>query len=263
MDIHTLITARFLVVANSGPVWRVSAPALPTLSRNAIAINAEGEFAPPDDWREARNLRNFEALIARNSETFRNRLEEIVEQHEATIDKCAGYIRQPEFAILLAFGGSGVYDFFVRDHRFGTPPRGKQFRSNLRGPWIKKVGHRKIHRPDNAVLAANRSINRFQSTGADVSSLIQERDRRAQMIREGLDWRENGGRIIRGGALKDPTAKGSRPGRKIVIDMLAQEAAAKELGRRATEVEIKDPVKLAEQMSLLMESGEDDKGVTE
>jgi hypothetical protein len=214
MDIKTLIVARFLVEPGPSLLWRVTPQSLPILQELDIPINTNGEFAPPDEWVTARNLARFGSLISQNRIAFSTYLAKIIERAPNTLNRCTKSLNKDEYSLILGFAGQEVYDFFVHDHRFGPPPRGKRYRSNLRGAWTEKSGIYKISRPDNALLALRRSIVYYTALGADVSELEKEYARRGAAIAAGRSWREGMPGKARGGIIQDPNRPKGRPGRK-------------------------------------------------
>jgi hypothetical protein len=187
---------------------------LPILQAQNIPINVKGEFAPPDEWVTARDLANYGHLISANQAAFSSYMAAMIEKAPETLEKCTVRLTLSEYALLLGFAGQDVYDFFVRDHRFGPPPRGRKYRSNVRGEWVEKSGNLKIHRPDNALLALRRRIEYYTDMGADVADLKAEYLRREKAIAEGRPWTDGMPGLVRGGAIQTPDRPKGRPGKK-------------------------------------------------
>jgi hypothetical protein len=185
--LRRLITGRFMCRPDGENTWIVSPLAWEYVAQTGVSIDPVTGRMPVDpEWVSYRRLDNWEWLIASNSELFEEFLTDLIHEASPTLEKFTGHLSAEEYRILLRYAGRGVYDFFVFDHRFGPPPRGREFRSNLRGEWQVKP-HRT--RPDNALSALRRRIDRLEARGEDATADREELARREALVRAGEDWR--------------------------------------------------------------------------
>jgi hypothetical protein len=182
-QILLLIVSRFLCRRNNDLTWTVSPKAAKWLIDRGISVSNSMLVAHDDEMASMRDLRNHEVLIHSRHDYFAEVMRDLVTDLPKEVDNFTSLIRPDEYRILLVYGGREVYDFFVRDHRFGPPPRGKMYRSNLRGDWRRPP----TPRPDNALLRLRKKIDRLKSYGADVHELEAELQRRKDCIARGED----------------------------------------------------------------------------
>jgi len=185
--VRRLLVGRFMCRADGDNTIQVSPLAWDYLIGMGLLVDPiGGRMAVDPEWASYRRLDNWEWLIARNRELFSDRLVDMINDVSKTVEEYTVGLSADEYRILLNYGGRDVYDFFVFDHRFGAPPRGREYRSNLRKPWHE--GPRR-GRPDNGLLALRRRIDRRMDRGEDVSDDLVELLRRRGLIERGLDWR--------------------------------------------------------------------------
>lgn len=177
--------ARFLCVRNNDLTWKVSPKAVVWAQQLGAVVTDRFVFAPSDEWLKYKDLRRCEDMIHFNRDYFALAMRGLLESVPEEVDRYTIRLVPDEYRILLVYAGQGVYDFFVRDHRFGAPPRGKVFRSNVRGTWSSPNAGRK--RPDMAIFHLDRKIKNFMAMGADVAELLKERARRLEAIAAGED----------------------------------------------------------------------------
>ena len=185
-QILEMIVARFLCKRFTDLTWRISPKAAPWARQHGASISTAMEFVPSDEWVGYRNLAKCEVDVHSNHEVFADLMLRLVRELPGEVDRYVEVIRRDEFRILLVYAGREVYDFFVRDHRFGTPPRGKMYRSNLRSGF-EGAGERPP-RPDMAVVGLRRKIARWKAMGfPDVGDLEAELARREAVLKAGGD----------------------------------------------------------------------------
>lgn len=183
MEVENLIRLRFGTIRRSNTEWKLTRLSHRVLALEKVPFNEAGYFVPPVEWLPASDLYNFQKLIQDNSTMFRYALEQVITHFRDCAEACTGHLTHYEYSYLLSYGGQEIYDFFVHNHRFGNPPRGKDFRSNIRGEWI----DRERHRPDNAIHPLERKIKRQEAMGMDTSDLVAELARRKACIARGED----------------------------------------------------------------------------
>lgn len=184
-SIVELVVARFLCVRNDDLTWKVSPKAVVWAKQLGVVVTEKFVFAPSDEWLRYKDLRRCEEMIHFNRDYFALAMKGLLESVPHEVERFTVRLVPDEYRILLVYAGQNVYDFFVRDHRFGAPPRGKVYRSNVRGNWSSPNAGRK--RPDMAIFHLDRKINYQKSIGADVSELLKERERRVTAISLGED----------------------------------------------------------------------------
>lgn len=186
LSIKQILIGRFLLSPHS-PTTYIIAPAVwKWANENEYPVDPlTSTIARANEWDRCRNLEYVILNIIREKDLFSTLLLEMIEKVPYEINRYTTRITTIEYAILLQQGGQEVYDWFVKDHRFGAPPRGKAFRSNLRGEWQSK--ERK--RPDNALSKLRQKITYQDQLGYDTSALKKELARRAWCIDHGFDWK--------------------------------------------------------------------------
>lgn len=185
-SILELIVARFLCKRSTDLSWIMAPKASVWARRHGVALTDNLVFAPDDGWMVYRDLSKCEIQIHRGHDVFRDMMNRLIAELPEECERFVGPMKSDEFRILLIYAGREVYDFFVRDHRFGTPPRGKMFRSNLRGGY--GYDGRRTKRPDTAVFALKRKIENHRRKGFDdLAELEAELVRREAILRAGGD----------------------------------------------------------------------------
>jgi hypothetical protein len=186
LSIQQILIGRFLLNPNS-PTTYVLAPRMwQWASDHGYAVDPlTSTVARDSDWDQCRNLEYNIVTIIRNKDEFQMLLLEMIQSYPSDLNRYTTKLTQAEYSILLFQGGQEVYDWFVMDHRFGAPPRGKAFRSNIKGPW--KAIPRK--RPDNAINKLRYKIEQCERKGWDVSDLLVELARREWCLENKLDWK--------------------------------------------------------------------------
>jgi hypothetical protein len=124
--------------------------------------------------------------IINHKDEFAVMLQEMIDQYPNDINRYTTRLTTTEYAILLQQGGEDIYRWFAMDHRFGAPPRGKAFRSNVRGDW-KNIARK---RPDNAISKLRQKITTFEERGWETDELKIELGRRQWCLDHGLDWKD-------------------------------------------------------------------------
>jgi len=183
-QIMELVVARFLCKRSTDLTWIISPKAVDWAVSNGVAISRKFSLVPSDEWRSFKDLSNHEKTIHDRHEYFSEVMTSLVEALPGEVERFTYSLNQQEFRIILVYGGQVPYDFFARDHRFGAPPRGKVFRSNVRGEWRASPGRK---RPDVAVVALKRKIEHVRAMGSDTSELEIELARRQKVLDSGGD----------------------------------------------------------------------------
>lgn len=187
LSIKQILIGRFLLSPHS-PTTYVIAPAVWKWSNDhGYPVDPlTSTVARTNEWDRCRNLENVLVEIIKHKDEFSTFMLELIERVPYEINRYTTRISPIEYAILLQQGGQEVYDWFVRDHRFGAPPRGKVYRSNLRGEW--RSIERK--RPDNAISKLRQKITYQDQLGYNTTELKKELARRTWCIDHGFDWKD-------------------------------------------------------------------------
>lgn len=182
-QILLLVATRFLCKRNNDLTWVTSPKTVGWFRDNGVTVSNALLIAHSDEMLSMRDLRNHEVLIHSRYDYFAEVMRKLVETMPGEVDRYTALLRPDEYRILLVYAGREVYDFFARDHRFGPPPRGKIYRSNLRGAWKRPP----TPRPDNAIRSLGRKISVMESYGADTTDLRVELERRKACAAKGED----------------------------------------------------------------------------
>lgn len=186
LPVKQIVIGRFLISPRDQNTYFIAPAVWSWANDNGYPVDPlTSTIAKDHSWNRCRNLENVLDVIVPNKETFSELMMEAIEKVPFDLNRFTTRLSTIEYAILLNQGGREVYDWFVYDHRFGPPPRGKAFRSNIRGEWEPK--ERK--RPDNALTQLRRKITFRESIGEDVTELQKEYARREWCLNQGLDWK--------------------------------------------------------------------------
>jgi hypothetical protein len=186
LSIKQILIGRFLIGPNSPTTYVIAPRMWQWAADHGYAVDPlTSTIARDGDWDKCRNLEFNILTIIRNKDEFQLLLQEMIDEYPNDLNRYTTRFTVTEYAILLQQGGQAIYDWFVRDHRFGAPPRGKAFRSNLKGEW-KNIPRK---RPDNAVNKLRYKIETFERKGWDCSDLKIELARREWCLKHGLDWK--------------------------------------------------------------------------
>lgn len=186
LPMKQIVIGRFLLTPHSPTTYLIAPVVWDWANRHGYAVDpVTSTVARCEEWDRCRNLEDVVYQIVKEKELFTELLLEAIEKVPYEMNRYTTRLSSVEYAILLQQGGQEVYDWFVRDHRFGAPPRGKAYRSNLRGEWRKS--ERK--RPDNALNKLRQKITYEDQLGHDTTDLKNELARRAWCLEHGFDWK--------------------------------------------------------------------------